>query len=124
MHPETHTLIHNRSCFRPLSNPAQNSIGPVAQNSVGADTWSLQFPQHYFGRKASSHKDFRIVQVRLIDSPVSLPAQTSNLRRILNCKFRVKFSIFSMTALHVTQKGFFKCNFIYVIECAIVWIVY
>jgi hypothetical protein len=36
--PETHTLIHNRSCFRPVSTPAQNSIGPVAHNSLGADT--------------------------------------------------------------------------------------
>jgi len=35
--PKTHTLIHNRSCFRPVSTPAQNSIGPVAQFSVGAD---------------------------------------------------------------------------------------
>jgi hypothetical protein len=35
--PETHTLIHNRFCFRPVSTPAQNSIGAVAQNSVGAD---------------------------------------------------------------------------------------
>ncbi|WP_208457048.1 hypothetical protein, partial [Burkholderia sp. BCC1640] len=35
--PETHTLIHNRSCYRPVSTPAQNPIGPVAQNSVGAD---------------------------------------------------------------------------------------
>ncbi|KPD14611.1 hypothetical protein ADM96_38525, partial [Burkholderia sp. ST111] len=32
-----HTLIHNRSFFRPVSTPAQSSIGAVAQNSFGAD---------------------------------------------------------------------------------------
>ncbi len=40
---KTHRLIHNRSCFRPVSTLAQNSIVAVAQNSLGADKqWPLR----------------------------------------------------------------------------------
>ncbi len=34
---ETHTLIHNRSCFRPVSTPAQNSVG--ADNVRAVDSF-------------------------------------------------------------------------------------
>jgi hypothetical protein len=45
-------------------------LGPIRTSSeIAGFTYqyarSLQFPQHHFGRKASPHKDFRIVQVRL-----------------------------------------------------------
>lgn len=60
--PETHTLIHNRSCFRSVSTPAQNSIG--AQNSVGADREVLQQPA---SRKNAQKSKARLAE-RLMSS--------------------------------------------------------